>query len=208
MSKGRAIATIGVVAILAVGVIYYLSAVRCLGHESREPPKPYDVAMYEVYSTVLRGVGGKALLIQSDTRGLVGLEPEPSNVPERPANDAASQAFADYRQRHSSPLAIAPRFQLNKKYGFVSSDRITALLQTAASGRDPTFCKDFSAYDTFVALSPVGFDSDQSFAVVMIHVWRGPCFGAWSSESKTLRKHCGRWKIIDTGFSTILNDRF
>jgi len=207
MTKRRAVAIIGCV-ILAIGSVYYLLAVRCLGRASHEPPKPYDTAMYEVYSAVLRDVGGKAVLIQNDTHSLAGLERAPSIALDHPASDAKSQAFADYRQRYFRPLAVEPRFQLEKKYGFVSSDRINALLQPTPSSRDSTFCKDYGAYDTFVAFSPVGFDSQQTFAVLTINLWRGPCLGAWFSELKTLRKQCGRWKIVNSEFSTTSYDRF
>lgn len=197
MTKRTAIAAVSMV-IIAISSAYYLFAVRCLGRTSHERPKLYDIARYEVYSAVLDDIGGNALLIQNDTRALVGFERTSSVVTDHSAGDG-------------TVLAVEPRFRLSKTYGLVSSDRVAAWFRQSTvipPSPDLAFCRDFSAYDTLVALSPVGFNSDQTSAGLNVYVMKGPCFGDVRSEIKVLRKQCGRWKIVGNRFATVQFDHY
>ena len=219
MTRRKPLAMIGL-AILApaLGGAYYLFFVKCLGRTSHEAPQPYDVARYEVYSAVLDDVAGKTLLIQNDTRPLpydvrkeryssFVLRSEPGrNSTNRPTPaDPEAQAWDDYGQRDSNTLPVEARLRSRTEYGFVSSEQISDLLRRTAK-MDLTRCDEFKAYDAFVALSPVGFSADQTTAAVLANVWRGSCFSEGISHTKTLRKRCGKWKVVSD--IPVIFDRF
>ena len=88
-------------------------------------------------------------------------------------------------------MPVERKFGLNKTYVLVSSDRIRQTINSVS-------CKDFEP-GTLVALSPVGFNSDQTFAVLKADVLDGACLssnGGWSGF-RMLRKQCGKWELVE-----------
>jgi hypothetical protein len=190
----RAVRVVGSVALMS-GSFYYLYAVRCVW-SGRDAPQPYDVAKYQVYSAFLNDLGGRGLLIQSDTRALFEARdfPSPSVFvqPDARFQQAAQEAEEDYSRRFASTMPVERKFGLNKTYVLVSSDRIR---QTNSLGYP---CKDVEP-GKLVALSPVGFNSDQTFAVLKADVLDGECISSnagWSGF-RMLRKQCGKWELVE-----------
>ena len=188
----RAVRVVGSVALMS-GSFYYLYAVRCVW-SGRDAPQPYDVAKYQVYSAFLNNLGGGGLLIQSDTRPLFEYSPSPSGSvqPDARFQQAANEAEQDYSRRFTSTFSIERKFSLGKTYVLVSSDRIRVINSLGYP------CKDVEP-GTLVALSPVGFNSDQTFAVLKADVLDGACLssnGGWSGF-RMLRKQCGKWELVE-----------
>jgi hypothetical protein len=188
----RAVRVVGSLALMS-GSFYYLYALRCVW-SGRDAPQPYDVAKYQVYSAFLNGLGGGRLLIQSDTRALFEYSPSPSGSvqPDARFQQAANEAEQDYKRRFTSTFSIERKFSLGKTYVLVSSDRIRQINSLGYP------CKDVEP-GTLVALSPVGFNSNQTFAVLKADVLDGECLssnGGWSGF-RMLRKQCARWELVE-----------
>lgn len=188
----RAVRVVGSLALMS-GSFYYLYAVRCVW-SGRDAPQPYDVAKYQVYSAFLNDLGGGRLLIQSDTRALFEYSPSPSGSvqPDARFQQAANEAEQDYKRRFTSTFSIDRKFSLGKTYVLVSSDRIRQINSLGYP------CKEVEP-GTLVALSPVGFNSNQTFAVLKADVLDGECLssnGGWSGF-RMLRKQCGKWELVE-----------
>jgi len=180
--KRRRLALVAIATVLTVGTAYYLFAVRCLGRNAHEPPKPYDEARYDVYSAALDNVEGRNLLIQSDTRGLPGFGGDEDSSP----------------TTHAVPLPVEARFQIKKSYRLVSSEKLGVWMNDSPlrpAHTDPAFCEELKSYDKIVVLSPVVFNSDQTSASLTITLMTAACLGNGVRAPEVLRKQCGHWKI-------------
>jgi hypothetical protein len=78
-----------------------------------------------------------------------------------------SAAFNDYRQRIREPHPVPPLALINPQVQFGPTD------STCFADRTP----ECARYKTWVALSPLGFNPDTTYAVVYRETWCGPLCG-------------------------------
>jgi hypothetical protein len=161
------------------------------------PPKPYDVAMYDVYSALLQSQEGpwlyrvpfqllhpqpEGVLIRVDTLSLQDSMPyeslrdslpneanRPSPglgiLPEERFKPAVDAAARDYLKRNTGVLELQRKFNL-PQYDLFSKAEEQAFLKG-----DPSACQKYAGYVRWVELSAVGFNQDQTVAVVHFIEW-------------------------------------
>jgi hypothetical protein len=216
VSKIAARVVMGILAALVLAT----AAIRMTSDFKVPPPKPYEMAMYDVYSDLLQAQRSwwdrlidprsEAVLIRTETepgqdhqvRGLAFVEA--SLVPEQRFKQAVDSAIADYAKRNSGVLELRRKFSL-PTYDLISDAEEEAVLQK----RDPTprdsacraFQEKYHGYDRWVELSAVGFNEDQSVAVVYMVEWRGRgplCSGGIFGHGgyRMLHKQDGKWHLL------------
>jgi hypothetical protein len=186
------------------------------------PPKPYEEAIYDVYSGLLneemthRPLLNKlidpipeGLLIRIDTtietgtavigvydllnKGWSGSGPEAS-------------AWADFVRRNKG----SGSFELQRKFNLPKYDLITKAEEEAVlkdQGTESLGCREFVRkhpdYYRWVELSAVGFNEDQTVAYLYMVEWRGSrqlCLGIFGHGGpRILRKRNGKWYLTETG---------
>jgi len=211
-----------------VGAIVIALGAKTLVDDSTAPtpPKPYDEAMYDVYSDLLQEseLPEKARQIIALAREAQGHpQPEPpegilirvetltfqepgtggnptlprglGNFPEEERfKPAVDSAIADYLKRNEQPFQLQRKFNLSK-YDLFTKDEEQAFLRG-----DPSACQKYSGYMRWVELSAVGFNEDQTVAVVHFIDWGGhPCsntlVGA-TGKDRMLQKRDGKWHLL------------
>jgi hypothetical protein len=183
-------------------------------------PKPYEVAMYEVYSDLLqaRRSWWEELIDPRSEVVLIRTETEPGQdhqlgevasvaahlVPEERFKHAVDLAIADYVKRNSSVLELQRKFSL-PTYDLISEAEERALLREQEPKKGDSACREFQqkypGYDRWVELSAVGFNADQTVAVVYMVEWRGSrplCRGGIFGDGgyRMLQKHNGKWHLM------------
>jgi hypothetical protein len=199
-----------------VGAIVIALGAKILVNTSPVPPpsKPYDVAMYDVYSALIPNIE-KSWFEPPPGEGLIRVETlsfqdsgldaagKPSTAGEIVSDErfkpAVDSAIADYLKRNKQS------FQLQRKFNFPDYDLFTkAELQSIIKGADPclAFQQKYPGYLRWVELSAVGFNQDQTVAVVYFveskATTRGFCSG-WSFENggyRVLQKRDGKWSLL------------
>jgi len=168
-------------------------------------PKPYDEAIYDVYSAALRGERPlvnklldripEGVLIQIDT--ISAAEPgfQPSFLPgfedltlQTEFDKEWSPAMADYDRRNKQSFQLQRKFNLSK-YDLISKAEVKALCK-------PFACQKYAGYERWVKLSAVGFNQDQTEACLYMEEWRG-YFG--QGGARFLHKRNGKWYLMETG---------
>ena len=175
------------------------------------PPKPYEEAIYDVYSDLLSqqeeflSPPREPVLIQVETlsfqdsvpyepkgalpRGL-GLEPKEERF--KPGVDSA---IVDYLKRNEQSSQLQRKFHLSKY------DLITKAEKQALGKNDPSACQKYAGYGRWVELSAVGFNQDQTVAVVhFIDGWHRPCSNTMVSvqgKDRMLQKLGGKWHLLE-----------
>ena len=172
------------------------------------PPKPYNEAMYDVYSDLLQErepQQPEGVLIRVET--LTFQEPGPSGPPtglqrwlgiepeEERFKPAVDSAIADYLKRNTDVLELQKKFNL-PHYDLFTKDEEKSFHFGAHSA-----CQKYSGYERWVELSSVGFNQDQTVAVVHFIDWGGhPCnfhslIGA-TGKDRMLQKRDGKWHLL------------
>lgn len=167
------------------------------------PPKPYNEAMYDVYSDLLQEQP-EAVLILVETLSFqdpspfelnraqrsLGIEPKEERF--KPAVDSA---IANYLERNEQS------FQLQRKFHLSKYDLITKAESQALGKDDPSACQKYAGYERWVELSSVGFNQDQTVAVVhFIDAWHRPCSNTMVSvqgKDRMLQKRGGKWHLLN-----------
>lgn len=230
--KGLLIAIVGIVLLPAsVFVLFFtptskptLGIVECFRCSSPpDAPKPYEEAIYDVYSGLIieEGTQGslweklvnplpRGVLIRIDTA--IGA-PGPGSALKPVASQeywdkSVVSAMADYARRSKEPLHLQRKFDL-PKYDLITTAEEEAVLKSEGDDQDGSRCLEFTqkhpGYSRWVDLSAVGFNEDQTVAVVYIAVWRGSSpqcrkgiFGY--GGPRYLYKRNGRWHLMKTDF--------
>ena len=199
-------------AIIVGGVVG--ATVIALGAKTQEdtstaplPPKPYNEAMYDVYSALLQErepQQPEGVLIRIETlsfkdpspyepdgaRRWLGIDPKEERF--KPAVDSA---IADYLKRNTDVLELQKKFNL-PHYDLFTKDEEKGFYFGAHS-----LCQKYSGYERWVDLSAVGFNQDQTVAVVHFIDWGGhPCnfhslIGA-AGKDRMLQKRDGKWHLL------------
>jgi hypothetical protein len=189
------------------------------------PPKPYNEAMYDVYSALLQEPElpeaarqrllslhlplpqePDGVLIRVET--LTFQEPGPTQydglprelaiLPEDRFKPAVDSATADYVKRNTDVL------ELEKKFNLPHYDLFTKSEEKAFYGGEASACQKYSGYERWVELSAVGFNEDQTVAVVHFIDWRGHrcndgthgmLVGA-TFKDRMLQKRDGKWHLL------------
>lgn len=178
---------------------------------SAASPESYEKAMYHVYSDLLQVQPGwlqrwvdpseraSKILIQTETEPGLGEGVEGRLVPDEPFMKAVAEATDDYINRNASVLNLQKKFALPIPY-----DLITQKEEFQAC---ETFHQRYPGYDRWVQLSAVGFNPEQTVAVVRIVQWRAAaswktdCNVGWDAWGATggfrmLQKKHGKWKLL------------
>lgn len=167
-------------AIIMAGVVG--AFVIALGAKTQEdtstpppPPKPYNEAMYDVYSALLQErEPQQGVLIRIETLSFkdpspyephgsqrwLGIDPKEERF--KPAVDSA---IADYLKRNTDVLELQKKFNLSH-YDLLTKDEEKGFQFGAHS-----LCQKYSGYERWVELSAVGFNQDQTVAVVHFIDW-------------------------------------
>jgi hypothetical protein len=171
------------------------------------PPKPYNEAMYDVYSALLQErepQQPEGVLIRIET--LTFQEPGPTkdtglqrwlgiDPKEERFKPAVDSAIADYLKRNTDVL------ELQKKFNLSHYDLFTKAEEKGFYFGDHSLCQKYSGYERWVELSAVGFNQDQTVAVVHFIDWRGrPCNGhtiiGATGKDRMLQKRDGKWHLL------------
>ena len=193
------------------------------------PPKPYEEAIYDVYSGLLIGEMAQRSLLQKliarvpdgvliriDTTTATGpdkgpgFEPKPASLlgnitPQEPFDKALSSAMADYTRRNKESLQLQRKFNL-PKYDLITKAEEEAALKD--QGTESLGCQEFVRkhpdYYRWVELSAVGFNEDQTVAYVYMVEWGGSrplCQRGIFGHGgpRILHKRNGKWYLVDTG---------
>lgn len=156
--------------------------------------QPYDLAeAYQVYSALLPreesvGFAKGTLVIQQETVSRTE-PPEPCVTP-----DAAvrfKDAIADYKRVNSKPRLLQRQFQIDEPYEIVNSDTIDLLFK---QGDWDGFYTRYPGSGGYVTLSGVGFNQDQTRAIVYSGSVCGNLCGRWSLH--LLEKIAGKWREV------------
>ena len=192
------------------------------------PPKPYDVAMYDVYSALIPNIE-KPWLFRLIDRGvdftpeevMIGVETltfqccsvfdgaaEPASmgklVPGERLKQAVDSAVADYSKRNASTLELQRKFNLPHYYLFTKAEQQSTSNATACLA----FQQKHPGYERWIELSAVGFNQDQTVAVVYFVETRAAkdfCFlgTSKSGEGRMLQNRSGKWRLGPVFFTQI-----
>jgi hypothetical protein len=194
-----------------VGAISIALAAKTLVDTSSvpPPPKPYDVAMYEVYSALIPNTEESWLnrlidpppqevLIRAETlasqnsgiNGAYGPSPEGRPVPEQRLKQAVDSAIADYLKRNTTILELQRKFNLPHYDLFTASEQRSINKGDASGG---AFQEKPHGYERWIELSSVGFNQDQTVAVVYFVETRG---SFWKAGYRMLQKRGGKWRLL------------
>jgi hypothetical protein len=214
--KIAATVAVGILAALALGT----AAIRRTRDFKVPPPKSYDMAMYDVYSDLLQAQHSwwDQLIDPRSEAVLIRIETEPgqyhlvreqgfveaSLVPEERFKQAVDLAITDYVKRNSGVLELRRKFSL-PNYDLISGAEEQALLEEHDPSKQDSTCRAFQkkypGYDRWVELSAVGFNEDQTVAVVYMVEWRGSkplCSGGIFGNGgyRMLQKQDGKWHLL------------
>jgi hypothetical protein len=208
-----------VMGILAA-IVFATAAMRLRGDFKMPPPKPYEMAMYDVYSDLLQAQRSwwERLIDPRSEAVLIRIETEPgqdhqvrelafveaSIVPEERFKQAVDLAIADYVKRNCGVLELRREFNL-PTYDLISEAEEQALLKERDPGKEDSACRAFQrkypGYDRWFELSAVGFNEDQTVAVVYMAEWggsgtqcRGGIFGHGGYQM--LHRQNGKWHLM------------
>ena len=209
--------------VATLGVVLLPASVFALTHKSTMsiaelfpwssppgPPKPYEEAIYDVYSDLLSqqeeffSPPREPVLIQVETLSFQDSAPyEPNGAPPRglglePKEErfkpAVNSAIVDYLKRNEQSSQLQRKFHLSKY------DLITKAEKQALDKDDPSACQKYAGYERWVELSVVGFNQDQTVAVVhFIDGWHRPCSNTMVSvqgKDRMLQKLGGKWHLL------------
>lgn len=179
------------------------------------PPKPYDVAIYDVYTDLLETPQQSWLVRLIDPRPeavLIRVETEfgqdhpisGSLEPEKRFKQAVDSAIADYLKRSTGSIELRKSFNL-PIYDLFTKAEEEVLLQVDVMQAPSPACRAVQqkhpGFERWVELSAVGFNQDQTVAVLYVaERGRRPlCGGELTGEGgyRMLQKRNGRWYLIE-----------
>ena len=194
-----------------------LTLASCTGCAANVPqPETYEVGAYEVYSDLLQQQPSwwERLIYRRPAEVLIRVETEPGRdhqangadvLPEdERLRQAVDEAVSDYVKRNGSVLKLQRKFDL-PKYDLITTAEERAVLEDEGKPQAGSGCWQFTRnhpdYHRWVELSAVGFNKDQTVAVVYIVEWEG---GAQLCERgifgtggyRMLQKRGGWWRLI------------
>jgi len=208
--------------VATLGIVFLPASVFALTHKSTMsiaelfpwssppgPPKPYEEAIYDVYSDLLSeqeeffSPPREPVLIQVETLSFQGSAPyEPNGAPRGPGLEpkqerfkpAVNSAIVDYLKRNEQSSQLQRKFHLSKY------DLISKAEKQALDKNEPSSCQKYAGYERWVELSAVGFNQDQTVAVVhFIDGWHRPCSNTTVSvqgKDRMLQKLGGKWHLL------------
>jgi len=165
--------------------------------------KPYEEAVYDVYSALLREPTQRPpfieptplVRIQIDATAVRGFEslanfPEWGRIllPLTEFDKEWSSAWVDYARRNKQSLQLQRKFNLSK-YDLVTRAEFDDL----SNGKFP-WVKYVG--ERWIKLSAVGFNQDQTKAYLFMEDW---IEGSGNAGSRYLQKRNGRWYLVKTG---------
>lgn len=196
-----------------------LAVACCSGCSVNVPqPKPYEVAAYEVYSDLLHQQPSwwERLIFRRPVDVLIRVETEPGQ--DRQANtlvllpkderlkQAVDEAASDYVKWNGSVLQLKREFDL-PRYDLITTAEEQAVLKDEGKPQAGSGCWQFTrnhpGYYRWVELSAVGFNKDQTVAVVYIVEWDGRAplceMGIFGTGGyRMLQKQGGWWRLIES----------
>ena len=128
-----------------------------------------------------------------------------SLVPEKQLKPAVDSAIADYVKRNSSVMKLQRDFNL-PTYDLMNELEERALLAEQDPSKEDSACRAFHrkypGYDRWVELSAVGFNEDQTVAVVYLAEWRASDASCQSGifghgGYQMLQKEGSNWHLIN-----------
>jgi hypothetical protein len=132
--------------------------------------KPYDVdEAYKVYSAILPTIGERLLVIGTETRNpeicLQPLDAQSEKVL-RPAID-------NYLELNARPWQLQKHFDINMHYDLLAEEELKATFRDGMNGSSSmagwkTFYERHPDSEGLIELSAVGFNADETIAVVFI----------------------------------------
>jgi len=158
--------------------------------------KPYDVdEAYKVYSAILPTIGERLLVIGTETRNPeICLQPlgAQSEKVLRPAID-------NYLELNARPWQLQKHFDINRHYDLLAEEELKATFRDGMNGSSSmagwkTFYERHPDSEGLIELSAVGFNADETIAVVFIGYHCGEeCRGG---EFRALEKKTGKWQLL------------
>ena len=162
-------------------LLVVLSITAATGQESSAEQPYEDADAYKIYSLLLPqeesyAFAGDALLIQQNT-----VAQDISGACLRQADaDRFKSAIGGYNRVRQEKWVFQRQFQIAKPYRIVGTDVISALPDRPQSAV------------SYVRMSPVGFNSNKTQAIVFIQSSCGGLCGSWRFHF--LKKVDGKWK--------------
>jgi hypothetical protein len=175
-------------AIVAFASIFCLAA---LGQNSAAPEYD-DQDAYEIYSVLLPseqsyGFAKGALVIQQETGASITLD-NSCLAPE--AAHEFKEAIEDYR-RHTEPMLLQRRFEIDKPYELVSPETIGTLIK---NHNWDNFYKRYPDSGGIIWVTAVGFNRQKTLAIVFTGSYCNDLCGRGSFA--LLKRIDGRWKPV------------
>lgn len=184
-------------AFTAVVVVVCLST--AIAQESA-PAKAYLVGeAYQVYSVLLPqeesyGFAKDTLVIQQETVQKTVLDQWPLGAClTAKAADKFKDAISDFDRANSQGWLLQRQFEMQKPYELVSSNAIRLSFKEHSKGWDG-FYERYPGSGGYVTLSAVGFNKDQTQAIVYAGSTCGNLCGRWSFH--LLEKVGGKWQEV------------
>jgi hypothetical protein len=224
MQNGTLKVIAGTVVGIPAMILLAIAAIRVGENLEVPPPKPYEQAIYDVYSDLLQTKRSwwiewidplpKAILIRTETKPGVDQHVDDAAKieallrSEKRFKQAVDLAIADYIRRNSGILELRRQFNLST-YDLITSSEERGFFQSVPLKKGEPVCeavhRKHPGYQRWVILSAVGFNDDQTMAVVYIENWRAGrsvCSGIISGGGgyRLLQKWSGRWHVIGLAF--------
>jgi hypothetical protein len=182
-----------------------------------QPPKPYDVAVYDVYSALIPNIeeswvnriierSSEEILIRAETltfqdSGLDRVVQPPTEaalVSDKRFKWAVDAAVADYLKRNNSMLELQRKFSLPHYDLFTQAEERSIFKGAAAC---LAFQQKHPGYERSIELSAVGFSQDQTVALVSFvetRATRDFCIGGTfkSGQGRMLQNRGGKWYLL------------
>jgi hypothetical protein len=164
-----------------VTLVLFALLVVCAAAQGFNAAKPYDVGeAYHIYELLLPkeeayGITKGTLLIRKETITNIGLSLRCHSAE---AEGRFRDAITDFNDTVTTKWLLQPRFQVNKPYEVVSQDILASLPLGEGEG-------------SYVEVSAVGFNHDQTRAIVFISSKCGLC---GTGSYHLLEKVHGSWK--------------
>lgn len=156
---------------------------------SQSSPGKYDEAeAYEVYAVILsseyRFKNAKQLVIRRETDSY-----EMCLKPNQEFQERLSPAIAAYVELNKKEWLLQPKLQIDRFYQLVGKDRVKMIFD---QGSWEAYYGAYPQSEGFIQFSAVGFNRDQTIAVVYMGYGCGGLCGR--GEFHVLEKVNGKWK--------------
>jgi hypothetical protein len=184
--------------IRTMSLCLYLVTAACA--QNPEKAQPYDVKeAYLVYKTVIPlNLDQHATLVIAEQTSPG--QPSIERCLASPTVERFKTAITDYNRLSKSKWTLQNQFLVKRKYKLVSSDTLKAIFERSASSNQTLedswqeFYKRYPGSGGIVNLSVVGFNNDNTLAVVYAGRSCGSLCGEWSWH--LLEKKDASWKEV------------